>query len=50
MTSPQIHGIAERYVYRPVLSIYIRLVKSLSLGAVLVMFTLPVFPLLLYYA
>ena len=50
MASSPIHGMAERYVYKPVFSIYVRLVKFFSLGAMLVLVTLPVFPLLDYYA
>lgn len=50
MASSPVHGIAERYVYKPVFNAYLRLVKFLSLGATLALFTLPVLPLLNYYA
>lgn len=50
MASSPVHGIAERYVYKPVFNAYLRLVKILSLGATLALFTLPVLPLLNYYA
>ncbi|MBN8222184.1 MAG: serine/threonine-protein phosphatase [Spirochaetes bacterium] len=50
IASSPIHGIAERYVYKPVFGFYVRLVKFFSLGAMLVCVTLPVFPLLNYYA
>jgi hypothetical protein len=48
-TSPII-GIAEKHVYRPVFTFYVRLVKRISLGGILVLLTLPVFPTLHYYA
>lgn len=48
-TSP-VHGIAERYVYKPVFNLYLRLVKIFSLGAMLAFFTVPVIPVLNYYA
>lgn len=41
---------AERFVYKRIFATYVRLVKFFSLGAMLVLFTLPVFPLLNYYA
>ncbi len=41
---------AERYVYKPVFGLYVRLVKFFSLGTMLVLVTAPVFPLLDYYA
>lgn len=50
MASSPIHGMAERYVYKTVFSVYVRLVKFFSLGAMLVLVTLPVIPLLNYYA
>lgn len=49
MASLPIQGVAESYVFRPFLALYIRLVKSLSLGAVLAVLTLPVYPVLHFY-
>ncbi len=48
--SSMIHGVAERYVYRAAFSLFVRLVRRFSLGAVLAAVTLPVFPVLNYYA
>jgi|GEM_PF-3299175 len=48
--SSPVHGIAERYVYKPVFNAYLRLVRFFSLGTMLAIFTLPVIPLLNYYA
>lgn len=50
MAPSPVHGIAERYVYRPVFNLYLRLVKFFSLGTMLALFTLPVIPVLNYYA
>jgi len=50
MPSSPISGVAEKFVYRPVLSLYIRAVKLFALGGVLAILTAPIFPLLNYYA
>lgn len=50
MPPSPVHGMAERFVYKRIFATYVRLVKILSLGTMLVLFTLPVFPLLNYYA
>ncbi len=50
MAASPVHGIAEHYVYKPVFNLYVRLVRIFSLGAMLAFFTIPVIPVLNYYA
>lgn len=50
MAPSPVVGVAERFVYRAAFSFFIKLVRHFSLGAVLWLVTLPVFPVLNYYA
>ncbi len=50
MAPSPVVGVAERYVYRAAFNFFLRQVRRFSLGAVLWFFTVPVFPVLNYYA
>jgi hypothetical protein len=50
MAPSPVLGVAERFVYRAAFSFFLKLVRRFSLGAVLWLVTLPVFPVLNYYA
>jgi hypothetical protein len=50
MAASPILGVAERYVYRAAFSFFVKQVRRFSLGAVLYLVTLPVFPVLNYFA